>query len=321
MKLNIIGWYNEKNAGDEAFREVFKQYLPEHEKTFGYAFDPKSDVTIFGGGGVMQGGYFNNLKLGHPLYALGVDIPLSGPHYEKLLRLKFQEIHTRSEEYSGLAHAQGMRNVQYCPDLAFGLEVPPQILMATDPDIIQCFRESKREKLGILLTSELQPRQFSEMKRALLGFQKQYDLVFICMYRGKGMVDEVVHQAVSWDLDRNRLWNINRTSDPKMLLSLISQMHAVITMRFHGAIFATIANVPFVSLANSGKHSLFCEQERIKDHWVDLREFNHCKLMAQTTWMLGEPRDGMVEKLKRISDRNREQVRMLFERARQTWLA
>jgi polysaccharide pyruvyl transferase WcaK-like protein len=320
MKINLVGWYGEKNAGDEAFRAIFEKYLGDHELSFTSQVNKKADLSIFGGGGVMVKSYLNGVDAKHPCYAVGVDIPLNGPEYKRLSNLPFREIYVRSQEYAVLSKQQGFQTT-YAPDIVFGLDVPELEVLNEDPEIKKVLDSTTRPRLGIILTHDLLEHEhmFEGLRSGLKDFQQFYDLVFISMYQGSPHSDHSINKRAAEGLDPDHCFYIHHTHDPLKILGVISQLHMLVSMRFHGVIFAAIAAVPFMSLAQPGKHSLFCEQEGLKDQWVDLRDFNYYKLIS----VLGraeEDREELISKLECIACCNQQEVDGIFEHIRETWL-
>ena len=55
MKINIIGWYDRKNCGDESFKTVFNQIFNEHEIYYtSQGVKEDCDYYILGGGDVVK---------------------------------------------------------------------------------------------------------------------------------------------------------------------------------------------------------------------------------------------------------------------------
>jgi polysaccharide pyruvyl transferase WcaK-like protein len=321
MKINIVGWYNEKNAGDEAFRTVFEEHLAGHDLSFAKSIDPASDISILGGGGVMQNGYLRGANPTHPMLALGVDIALNGPRYAAIEALQFKAIYLRSKEYAALAQQQGLPGVQYTPDLVFGIERHHAV---EDAQIQEALEKSKRPKIGVILTSEIYPypNRMQEIQKALAVLQETYDLFFISMYHGALSPDAPVNQQAAQGLDPAKCFFIDHTHDPLAILAVLSRMNRVISMRFHGVILSVVANVPFVSIANPGKHSLFCEQEMLKDYWSNLTEVTAYRITSLIQSLDSDPMlsKQLSEQLVRISTQNRNAVQVLFNRIKQDYL-
>ena len=263
MFINVIGWYNERNTGDESFRMVFDQLFFDHDIVYSKHVNDAADRIVFGGGGVMCKDYLDNLG-SRPAYAIGVDVALSGPHYERLRELNFKSIVIRSQQYARIAKERGWKEVSYAPDIALSLDYPNHYPV--------------RNRIGIILTHEL-PIEKEKDILAFIGYLKKAgkDPVFIAMYDGL-YPDSVTCRRISKDLP------LHRNNSPLSVIRSIASCESIVSMRFHGSIFAAGIGVPFISLGNQGKHSLFCEQESLNDSFIDLKnlDFNALRTTYET---------------------------------------
>lgn len=273
MKINFIGWYGEKNIGDDSFQTVFSGAFSGHDLVFSQKPDLSADAFILGGGGVIDYGYFDGLeKIGDkPLYAAGVDIPLSGARYDDLiLKFPFRKILVRSKEYCWLARSQGLTNVSFMPDLAFWMEPPVS-------------RRSFPPKLGVSLMKHLlddEDHLQEHIMRVLELRKDTFDIYFLVFKdHDEDMISKVLSKG-------SIPCKVLKPKTPDEMLKIIADLNVLLTMRFHGAVFANICKVPFISLSNTGKHSIFCEQENLHDSFLDIRDLNPYKLMAALERML-----------------------------------
>lgn len=258
MLINIIGWYGEKNAGDEAFKFVFNEMFSYHDIVYSKKIIKEADRVILGGGGVMCGDYLDELG-SRAVYAIGVDIHLSGATYDQLRQINFKSIVTRSELYAGVANSQGWHAVSYAPDIAFALDYPKH--------------ECAKDRVGIILNHELNEDALAEVSlfiKHLFAIGKRP--FFITMYDGLEKPDFNVCKKIQSNF--LEYIPIFRNHKPIDVIQHIASCEFVMSMRFHGSIFAAGCGVPFLSLANRGKHSLFCEQEGIPLSFINLKDFD-----------------------------------------------
>jgi hypothetical protein len=292
MRVNIVGWYGNYNVGDEAFRQVFSTKLSEFDLTFSEKPDLTADAIILGGGGVVRECYLEGLDTYKGLlFALGVDIDLSGMWWDRVVRLPFRHLYVRSHEYVQIARKSVM-NVSYCPDLAFAMTTHLQ---------------RRKRQIGVILSHDLRHEHLgTHVANALSAMD--FDPVFINFYL-KNSSDRKVNESVASKVNRPCVHVDPQTPDEAA--RIISALDFVISMRFHGTIFSVLSGIPFVSLANKGKCSLFCEQEHLFEHFVELSEVNDCKLMNRVRYI-----DGLANKrdqLLSISARNRSLVDSAFQ--------
>ena len=297
MKLNVIGWYGIKNIGDNTFREVFLKQFWDHEIVFSQQPILDADAIILGGGGVVNGNYLLGLeRYTRPLFAMGVDIAVNGMWWERIKSLPFKKLYVRSKEYTTLA-SETVTNIEYCPDLAFHLYDETRQRVA-----------SKR-KCGIILSYEL-TSGIDHLATTLRKLQTEYDeLVFITLYTEDNRDLEVVKKVAA---ECQCPCSFVEPDSPLAALQIMSELDLVISMRFHGIIFATMLGIPFLALANKGKCSLFCEQERLFGCHLEITEMNPAKLYDRIRW-LAENQEAMSEYLLLISKENKQKVDQVLD--------
>jgi hypothetical protein len=315
MRINIVGWYGEQNVGDESFRAVLSQKLHEHELIFSQHIDPTADRIIFGGGGVVGFHYLDNLDPTREVYGLGVDIPLNGSQWDRMRSFNFKEIFCRSREYAQIGQDQGAPS-RYCPDLAFALKIP---------DAVRLKNKAAKPRIGVILTSDLMDKANlqTEIIKALRELQGSNELYFIPMFQSAqnpGISDGLFNQIVAGCLEPNdpRVHMIDFNPDPMAVLSLIAQMDIVISMRFHGIIFAAVAHVPFLSIATKGKHSLFCEQERLKNYFLELPDLSYYKITDGIQSIRATPT--LPGRLRQIAEGNKTYLMEVFRHVKDSWI-
>lgn len=296
-QVSVVGWYGQRNAGDEAFRLVFEQAFAGHHLAFTQVPLNSNDLIVYGGGGVTVDRYLDNLM--RPAYALGVDIPVNGPKWDRLMKLPFKKVWVRSKEYALIAKSQGM-DAAYIPDLVFYLDRP------------KVCRLPFKRVVGVNVTHELAEHHYKDMAAALDQIAETAQIVFIPMYHGTTSSDvEAQNRVIGFMKRWDRVENGNFGFDPQAVLNRIAACDFLISMRFHGVIFATVAGVPFLSLAQPGKHSLFCEQERLKPQHVNLRELTVYRILDQYEAISADR--GLKSKLLGIAKANRKLVRATLQ--------
>jgi polysaccharide pyruvyl transferase WcaK-like protein len=299
MKISIVGWYGAKNIGDESFRDVFSRQFSGHDLTFSANPNLNADAIILGGGGVVNEPYIEGLeKYLNPLFAMGVDIAVNGERWDQIQKLPFKTLYVRSKEYTAIAAAKA-NNISYCPDLAFSLY--------NDNEVHSSFQKSR--KCGFIISQDL-TGGIDHLGQLIRWIQKDFDeIVFIVVYTGKPL-DMAVTKMVA---DESRCpYSIMIPSSPIEALKLMTEFDLIISMRFHGIIFATMLGIPFLALSNKGKCSLFCEQERLFGHHIELCEANDVKMLDRVRWLL-DNKTAIKENLLNISQRNKQLVDLTFK--------
>lgn len=307
MKIAVIGWYGKRNAGDDSFQTAFRQELPGHELFFcqqvGDLPSPP-DAVIFGGGGVVSPGrYFSNLTKEQPLYALGVDLATSGKDYENWTKYNFQEIWTRSELYTCDLQAAGHLQVKYCPDLVFAITPPAP--RDNDPKV---------KRLIVCMTDELKkvPGALAIVQADLARMSEDWEIHFVSFYCGTKNPDWEIHRELAAGLPEGaRVVHREDYGTPEDVMQYMSEGDLVLSMRFHGIIFSTLMGIPFVAFSATGKNSLFCEQEALKEQFIDIAQVQPMTLFDALRRSY-RSRNYLSLWLKRVASKNREIVKKVF---------
>jgi polysaccharide pyruvyl transferase WcaK-like protein len=298
--VNVIGWYGHKNIGDEAFQDIFKKIIPEdYEIKFTEKPDLTADAIILGGGGVVRDSYLEGLEnYAGPIYALGVDIAVNGQKWDRLKSIPFKHLYVRSNEYVQIAQKEA-DNISYCPDITFlyDEEKPP-------------FKKCEKKRIGLILSCDISahttiPLHIANTIKALTDVYPT--LIVMPFFTAPESDDPAINATIASLCDRSFNYIIPKT--PSEAINEISKLDFLITMRFHGAIFATITGTPFVALANKGKCSLYCEQEHLYEHFVELSEANDVKLLNRISYISSQP--NVQDKLLNIAAKNRDILKKL----------
>ena len=329
MNIYIMGWYDKENSGDEAFKPVIKNcFEPEYNPIFTefaplYSEDKK---FIFGGGGYPGERLIESERLKHidkktPIYCLGVDIPSGGEQFDQFNSYNLQEIFCRSKTY--VEDTKDRLNVKYCPDLAFGLYPPEKSINKLSNLLKAKMAKPKSKSIGIILTHEYiqYPWMKEELVKAIRKYKKDWNIFFIAMAHKFASADSFYNRMVAMKV--GHLSNINMIDDIRdtyKMLRFISEMDIIISMRFHGIIFSTITGTPFISIANPGKHSCFCEQEDLSDYYLNIQKGFTAYDIEKKITRIVENYSSLSSSLEEKTKNNRKQIKKTFEHIRKKWL-
>lgn len=279
-----LGYWNQWNAGDDAFVEVFK-YLDFSDDSYKAHFKRENinyDIVALGGGDVINDYFMKSIKDTDYNVAFGVGIP----YVDRLYHLKnFKNVILRNKvDYeSSLEYCD---NVKVTPDLVF--------LMSYFYKPRNLFKENKRFKVGLALPrTYYNPDYKNEYNNLIKELANVINLlsVDVDVYLIPFGINE--NKIKENDLIMNRELKILAPNaivlEQQMIKSyvydimdMVNSMDFMICGRFHSHIFSVICEVPFVSLSCSRKcENLMKEWNYDKIYKFDVNEidipinFNH----------------------------------------------
>lgn len=265
MRYNIIGWYGQNNCGDEAFKLAFPQILKTDNIQFSEFEDPNC-INILGGGDVIKPYYLDRIK--GPFYIIGAGL---GYESEIILLRNKQVIKAffRNKKDVLLAKIAGI-NAEYTPDIVFSLPKPKKI-------------GSFKKVVVVTLNGAIEPhpemdsaeRAYSEylkweIAKCLVFLKDDYDIVFLPFSEARFNYDLNIHRDVYGRMATTKqLKSLPQPLSPNDTINVIANADLVITMKFHGVIFSTLAGTPFVNIGLSRKSHLFCKEHGLERLSVD----------------------------------------------------
>lgn len=309
MKIAILGYYGHKNAGDEAFKDVFKRYLTEHNIEF-YSpstlplFDPSYECLILGGGNVL-GSYFllpilERGWLNVPRkYAIGVGLS-DAYGLEKIGDFNFNLLAIRNKsEFDKLSK---FNYACFVPDLVFSQYGSfNQTRFSSGITLVDSQVEKKRS-IAIIPSLEYFPEHFGTFSDSTY---KDFDTSIKNL---STFVQEIIHDwninlfAISsdpyhYDEIYSRLlyracpdaWRnvnvINTHGDPIKTIELLSENEIVMSMKYHGLVFGLLNNSKIINISRNIKNIDLMESLFLSDHTFDLSiASNESKKIIQSVY-------------------------------------
>ncbi len=309
MKINVVGWYEVFNLGDQAFKSSFRKYLGEC--TFSNFAWPGFDHYIFGAGGSPTERVLNSIKSGvidtkTPIRCMGTDIPLNGQEWDKFRNFNWKFIGCRSVKYTKIANEQNLL-VHHTPDIVFGCDAP-------------VYPESKEDTITVIPMMHVSGHQHinshveEQLLFALSKLKDKYQIKFLPFCFAPTDSDYLYSLKLCRMLNLPDE-NVLIKTDLDDVMNFLAQQKLVITERFHGAILSTMAGTPFVNIAYSGKHTEFTKDNNLEfayltplyssDHLLDKAK----ALIADAEWS---------ERLKMVTATNKKLVAASFEVLKET---
>lgn len=290
MKIAIYGYYGHQNAGDEAFKIVFKEIFRGHELSF---FSPSTlpvyenqfDRLVLGGGNVL-GGYFlgdlinKNWNSCPENYAIGVGLSDSAG-LEIFKKLNFKKILLRN--ISEVEKFSGADNVGFVPDLVFSL-YQNQNLLPLDFPLPEINSEYKKDKsICFILSLEYFPefqrddkfeayfefdKSISALSNAIENLRVTYNISLLAISSDPYHYDEI-YSRLLYRACPNAWKNvaiINTRGDPEASLSIIKKHDCVISMKYHGLVFGMISDVPIINISQNIKNNDLMTHAELSDY-------------------------------------------------------
>jgi polysaccharide pyruvyl transferase WcaK-like protein len=266
--VNVLGWYNRNNIGDEIFKVALQTLFTEEFFQFDSEYLTPGCPTILGGGDVIKEYYLKQIK--EPFIALGVG--LGYPSEMDLIDKSLcRGIWFRNTEDTRAAFTKRLP-ANECPDLAFAVPPPARNwvkAIGKKKMAVILAHSVVNPKMGTDGFAEMQYQEYMrwELAKALDYLTEWYDISFIPMSHERFAYDETAHFEVASRMKASRAhvglcrWS---GADPLSFLRTLGPFDLVVSMKFHGLILATIMGIPFVNIGLTRKTSLYCEE-----NWLD----------------------------------------------------
>lgn len=291
MKVSILGWYNHKNVGDEAFKIAFPLLLPSHRVVCVEELKPTdaSDAYILGGGDVVYDAYTDFLRQfpDKPKIAASVTVT---PNSDLQGLAMFDRVYVRDLMSLDVAtpHVDPAR-LGYMPDATFVLQPDP---VAGHDWLVEAYNAAGLElyeKVVVCVVSSYTAfNRRDALARDFINFlavaeelsaaadSHQASFVFLPFSTMAPNDDRMTNAFVA---ARCKFYSKNYVVYQKLsvqtTLNVLSCAHAVVSTRLHSTIFATMAGVPFIDLTHHDKNLGFIKTLG-KDDWsIPLWKFSH----------------------------------------------
>lgn len=285
MKINVLGWYNHGNIGDESYKLSFPIIFPNHEFLFTDKLNGDEEIVILGGGNVLSDHFlsiFNKLTCKKFCMSVGVT------EHRKINCEKIYVRDTNSLKY--------LPNSVYMPDFAFALS--PNIengkkLLKT------IFKNNELWKKVIVCvpnahlvdTLNSLSRDNISYQNFCYNFSKFVDETpasFVFMPFGKQMPwdDRVVCGNIA---SKCKFWKKNVVLFDQISiqesLDIIAASNLVISQRLHASIFSCLSSIPFIDISHHDKNKAFLKTIKKEDVMVDYWDFSKEKLKYLTNYI------------------------------------
>jgi polysaccharide pyruvyl transferase WcaK-like protein len=284
MKINIVGWFDKKNIGDECFKPAINHIFLKHHLE--YITPPNNhtnpDIAVLGGGAVASPFYLEKLPKNCKKYALGIDLAYESES-DLLAAAKFDGIFIRNQTDVKKFGWKFDCPVRAMPDLSFFLK--PSGVNVIEKKGLRNNKEKK--KVAVFPTDYVNPaidRSVKEFGNKAYSFAENtakeldilqengWDVYIMCCSTGGYGDDRRMALQIS-SFCKNKLEVVLDTYSPQDMIDFIAQMDLTICQRFHSHLFSVIAGTPLISMEYTRKVHVFLEEMGIRDS-ITAAKFN-----------------------------------------------
>lgn len=316
-KVNVLGWYNHGNIGDESYKLSFPLVLRQNLE-FIDKLSNSRDICILGGGDVLDGYFLKQIT--HAKTKLALSVSLS-PNIKKETLDLFDLICVRDTASYNIAKNKG-KSVLHYPDFAFSLtsnkENGINLLnkMFTDNSI-----DNYDKKIGIVINSHLLPlinspayevALFNMFCHELAHIMDTTSASFVFIPFGKAMPnDDIISNGLV--ASKCKFWKKNLLIKDNLsvqeTLDVISACDIMISTRLHASIFSCISEVPFIDITHNHKNNALLE-DLSYPHSISYWEFSK-KSLENLINIVTTKQQEIKEKLHTISSENKNKLQEL----------
>lgn len=312
-KVNVVGWYNKRNAGDESYKLSFPA-LFDYDFEFSERIKSGFDAYVLGGGDIVAPAFLKQFaKIEAPRHLMSVAFP------EKInfaLDGIFRSVLVRDN--ASLANAKGVGlDATLVPDFAFALKGDA----ATGREMIRKTFDAANAELyekivGVVLNAHLMSEHdglaynFARFERFCFELAMAADhcnASFLFIPFGKMMPwDDRAANATA--VSRCKFFKKNvclyEEVDAQATLDIIAALDCLVSTRLHSTIFAISNAVPFVDVTHNHKNQNLLETISYEKASLPYRCANSDDLIAAINHSLKEKTD-IAGELETIANRQR----------------
>lgn len=280
MKISFMGWYGRGNSGDEAFKDVHRQIFPDHDIEWLTARVTDADPDrrfVLGGGDVCSPFYIDRLPPDVRFWAYGVGLGGQEDMANLLtVRDRLRTVWVRNAEDAKALSQKGV-DARYTPDSVFCLR---DAVLALEPSAsAEAEIPAGRKRLIVVLSNNLiaSGMRLGDVKRVSYFTFMKYELALVLDFLAPyyhitflpfsydmndfdmsfcaDVIGLMKHRSVK-GVQNTRL--VTQELSPLETIRLMKGAHLVLSMKFHGLIYAALLGIPFVNIGLSRKTRMFC---------------------------------------------------------------
>jgi len=315
-EVNVLGWYEHKNIGDDSYCLTFPLIFPKTDFTFLDKLEEPLPSCILGGGDVFGGYFLEHIQQAKNKIALSVSIPENAT--KKQLE-QFSTIVVRDSFSASIAQSLN-KDVLFYPDFSFALTPNKE---HGNSYIINSFKKNNldlyQKRIGIVINGNLIPNadtpanHYEAFESVCLALTDVIDTVnasfiFIPFCQSLPGDDTIAngYVAAKCKYFKKNLF-IKEQLSVQNTLDVISACDIIISMRLHSSIFSVISGVPFIDILHNHKNTHFLNDlcyYRSMSFW----DFSKSELKKQINNIEQNYQD-IVDELQGITSKNKDKLR------------
>ncbi len=286
-KVNVVGWYDNRNCGDESYKKAFPKVFPEHNFIFTSKPVENADSYIIGGGDVLTTSLLELFsKINKPKHIMSVTV---SKIFDKNLFDNYKTIIVRDLNSKKNLDEIGVESF-ICPDFSFSLDYNKN----NGQNIINKLFEKEgrnlyEKRIAVIVNAHLIPPHGSTAYEQQRFERFAFDLsiaidetpasfIFIPFGTKQPWDDRISNGIVS---QRCKWWKKNVIIFDELnvqdTIDIISSCDAVVSSRLHSSIFSTITGTPFVDITHNHKNKNFLETIGYEKVSIGFGDFNKTK--------------------------------------------
>lgn len=299
MFVNVNGWYDKQNVGDESYKEAFTRLFPDVSFVFSVAPLPNAAAYIVGGGDILTEELLRPfLLIDKPKHIMSVSFSRS---FDKDLLSGFKSIIVRDNHSADIVRNIGLEPI-LCPDFSFVLTPNKTKGHKFIEEVFNKEEHDLYEKvIAIVINSHMIPEhgfsalQHSTLEKFCFDLAETIDLIpasflFIPFGTKQPWDDRISNAIISY---RCKYWKKNVLLYDVMksqdVLDVISACDGVVSSRLHSSIFSSSCGVPFIDITFSHKNKMFLETLGYQKFAMSYEEFSKTKTVDMFNAILTDP--------------------------------
>ena len=297
-RVNVVGWYNKKNCGDESYKEAFPKLFPQYDFVFSDCIVKDADAYVIGGGDVLTKKLLQSFaKVDKPKHIMSVTV---SEDFDPELLKGYRTIIVRDKNSRERLEKIGIDVLMY-PDFSFCLDYNKERGHALVQELFAANKHDLyHKKIGIVINGHLLPpygaSAFEQSRFERFAFdlaiaidQIPASFVFIPFSTKQPWDDRISNGIVA---SRCKWWRKNAIFFSELgvtnTLDILSSCDAVISTRLHSSIFSTATEVPFVDITHNHKNKYFLETIGYQKNSIGFADFNSTKMVSLTKGLISD---------------------------------